>query len=196
MIKMRILCCIWLLFFSPAVTPALSQNNYPPDGIYTSFSAFRTGTPEVVRNQLVRGSSSSSDYVFRQWFSGEKLYYMTGDGERQELDRRSVWGYVENGTLSLFIGNKFHRVSVLGSISYFLESYPMIRGNVAPVVTDARSTAVYRYTPENMLILLAPDQNLFEEFKSLKSTRLQKRRMYSFMERFNRAHPLRSTAGL
>ena len=175
---------------------------YPPDGVYFSFSAFRNAKPDLIKTQLIK-SVYSGDFTIKQWSNTENLFFTDPAGTKQSVVRESIWGFAENGTLYLHLGNKFHRISLLGQISYFLESYPVIKGNMAPVVTETKATATYRmldmetgdivdYTVENLQELLAPDENLFNEFKAITSAKQKKKKMYSFMERFNTAHPLRA----
>ncbi len=180
---------------------AQSEFTIPPDGVYSSLSSFKNGKPDLVKGMLIRSLTGSSDFTIRQWANGEKLYYSDGTEEHKIFSHRDIWGFVDGGNFYLHLGNKFHKFSVLGRISYFLESYPMIRGNMAPVVTDARATSSYRlmdmetgelfdYTPGNLQELLAPDEVLYNEFKDIGSEKMKRRRMYSFMERFNRQYPL------
>lgn len=150
---------------------------------------------------MIRSLASTNDFTIRQWVSTENLYYLAADSSTKNFDSKEFWGYVENGNLYLALGYKFHKVTLLGTISYFLESYPVIKGNVAPVVTETRSTAVYRlldmetgelsdYNVPNLEELLAPDEKLFQEFKAIESPKTKKKKMYSYIEQYNKAHPL------
>ncbi len=192
-----------LVFLLTTVFGAFSQttgNEYPPDGVYATFSAFRNGKPDVIKSQLIK-STTETEYTFRQWVNSENLYYSDSAGQKQKYTPGAFWGYVEKGVLHLFLGNKFHKVHTLGQISYFLESYPTIKGTMAPVVTDSRASSEYRlldmetgdildYTVENLQDLLAPDETLHLEYKSIVSLKEKKKKMYTYLERFNNNHPL------
>lgn len=190
---------IALLF--PATLLAQEQTTYPPDGLYTSFFSFRKGKPDLLKANMIRSITSGNDFTIRQWVSSENLYYLAPDSSKKNFDSKEFWGYVENGNLYLALGYKFHKVTLLGTISYFLESYPVIKGNMAPVVTESKSTAVYRlldmetgelsdYNVPNLEELLAPDDKIFAEFKAIESPKIKKKKMYSYMEMYNKAHPL------
>ncbi|MBL0342578.1 MAG: hypothetical protein IPP71_17780 [Bacteroidetes bacterium] len=202
---------IYLLFLGLLVSSltAFSQqklfepNNttYPPDGVYLTFSAFRNGLPDLLKDQLIK-SVYDSVFTIRQWSNTENLYYKDAAAVKKSMDRKAIWGFIDNGTLFLFIGNKFHKITVLGQISYFLESYPVIKGNMAPVVTETKATAAYRfldmetgeiydYTIENLQDLLERDELLYNEYKAITSLKVKKKKMFSYMERFNKEHPLR-----
>jgi hypothetical protein len=76
---------------------------------------------------------------------------------------------------------------------------------MAPVVTDARSTTAYRlldmetgnildYTVENLQDLLLPDEAIYQEYKSIVSLKEKKKKMYTYLEKFNNNHPLERQA--
>ncbi len=184
-------------FFSFAQKP---EHSYPVEGVYTSFSAFRNGKPDIVKSQFEK-PVTAEEYTIRQWVNSEKMGFRDSANATQNFDPKQFWGFVEKGTLYIFLGNKFHKVNTLGSISYFLESYPIIKGNMAPVVTEARSSSAYRfidmetgeildYTVENLLTLLEQDEILHLEYKSILSQKEKKKKMFIYMEKYNAKHPL------
>ena len=204
--KIYILLFSLLLSSLSASTQNLSadtlKGSYPPDGVYLSFSAFRNGKPDLIKSQLV-SSVYNNDFTIRKWSNTENLYYNDASNVKMSMDHKSIWGFSENGVLFLFLGNKFHKVTVLGQISYFLESYPVIKGNMAPVVTDTKATSSYRfldmetgeiadYTVENLQDLLQRDETIYNEYMAITSLKSRKKKMYVFMERFNKEHPLRT----
>lgn len=191
-----------LLYLLPGMAMAQEAATFPVEGVYSSLHEFRTGAPNITKNRLVRNSSTGLELTIRQWINSEKLLYSDDFGNTSSFDPRDFWGYFENGTLYVFVGNKFHRVSLLGSISYFLESYPKITGNHSPVVTDARAVSSYKmldmetgdvldYDIENLGDLLSRDEELHAEYKAIVSMKVKRKKMYSFMERFNKKYPLK-----
>ena len=202
----RIKTFLFLLFslLTATIQAQSDVNAYPPEGVYATFSAFRNGKPDIKKSQLVK-STAETEYTFRQWVNSEKMYYLDSNNQKLSYDPSNFWGFVEKGVLHLFLGNRFHKVHTLGQISYFLESYPVIKGNVAPVVTEVRSTSSYRlldmetgdihdYTVENLQDLLAPDEIIFLEYKSIVSQKEKKKKMYIYLEKFNNNHPLERQA--
>jgi hypothetical protein len=200
--KIQIIAVVLLFSTLLSVTVvAQEQTVYPSDGVYTSFVSFRKGKPEITKDKLVRSLTSTNDFTIRQWVNSENLYFIDKDSSRKMFESKEFWGFVENGTLYLALGYKFHKVSLLGQISYFLESYPVIKGNVAPVVTESRSTAIYRildmetgdlveYDISNLEEILMRDEKLYNEFMALETPKAKKKKMYAFMEQYNKAHPL------
>lgn len=179
-----------------------SSTKYPSDGIYLTFSTFRKGEPDIRRDQLFKDLKSNQPAVsFRQWFNSPEKYLQTDTAGMVSFGETPVWGYVENGTLYILLNGKFHKVLVLGTISYFLESYPVVRGQMSPVVTDARTVSSYKlldmktgrigtYETGRLETLMKDDQELYDEFRSIVSAKAKEKKMYSFMERFNQRHPL------
>ena len=179
-----------------------SSIKYPSDGIYLTFTSFRKGEPDIQRDQLFKDLKSNQPAVsFRQWFNSPEKYLQTDTAGMVSFGETPVWGYVENGTLYILLNGKFHKVLVLGTISYFLESYPVVRGQMSPVVTDARTVSSYKlldmktgrigtYETGRLETLMKDDQELYDEFRSIVSAKAKEKKMYSFMERFNQRHPL------
>jgi hypothetical protein len=188
-----------ILFTLASPGRALSAE-FPSDGVYFSFEAFRASLPGLVKNELHR-ELDKDDFTIRQWISAEQLYYVSGTGMKLEAGRDSVWGYVENGIAYIHLGKRFHKITTYGSICYFLESYPVIKGNPAPVITETKGMSAYRlldmetgdlyyYTPEDLGSLLERDEKLYAEFTSIENPKERKKKMFLFLEKYNKLHPL------
>ncbi|MBK6641259.1 MAG: hypothetical protein IPI23_03670 [Bacteroidetes bacterium] len=187
----------WLLLI-PMLTQAQNPVSYPVDGVYCTFEAFRNGKPDLVKSQLIK-SVQQIEFTIKQWSTTENLFYTDAQGNKQMLGRDSIWGFSESGVVHIFLGKKFHKIHTLGQISYFLESYPVIR-NMAPVVTDTKGASYYRlldmetgelydYNPESFLLIIENDEALHAEYKAISSAKARKKKLYSFLERYNKAHP-------
>lgn len=196
-VSLYILILTLSCFLLNAQTP---ESVYPAEGVYATFPAFRNGNPDIMTSQIVK-SAGVEDYTIRQWVNSEKLYFLDDKQVKQSYSPDNFWGFVEKGTLYLYLGNKFHKVNTLGQISYFLESYPVIKGNMAPVVTEARATSAYRfldietgeiydYTVDNLMDLLAKDEMIQLEYKSIVSQKEKKKKMFIYLEKFNSKYPL------
>lgn len=178
-----------------------SNPKYPADGIYLTFSAFRKSEPDIRKDQLFKDENAKQPAVtYRQWFSSPDKYLQSDTAGMISFGDKPVWGYVENGTLYILLNGKFHKMLLLGTISYFLESYPVVRGQMSPVVTEARTVSSYKlldmktgkigtYEAGRLETLMKDDQELYDEFRSIISAKVKEKRMYSFMERYNQRHP-------
>ncbi len=199
---MKIKALILFLLSVALNTSSVCGSEYPQDGIYYSFSSFRKGMPELTKNQLFKDSKGEQQATsVRQWFNMAEKYFHTDTAGIRNMGESPVWGYVENGTVYILLNGKFHKILLFGQISYFLEPYPVVRDQISPVVTEARTTSTYRlldmtngrigtFEPGRLETLMREDEELLNEFRMLGSPKIKERKMYSFIERFNKAHPL------
>ncbi|MBL0070329.1 MAG: hypothetical protein IPP34_00060 [Bacteroidetes bacterium] len=187
----------WLLLI-PMLTLAQNPVSYPVDGVYCTFKPSEMGSP-IWLNRSSLSRFSKLNLLIKQWSTTENLFYTDAQGNKQMLGRDSIWGFSESGVVHIFLGKKFHKIHTLGQISYFLESYPVIR-NMAPVVTDTKGASYYRlldmetgelydYNPESFLLIIENDEALHAEYKAISSAKARKKKLYSFLERYNKAHP-------
>jgi hypothetical protein len=171
------------------------------DGVYFTLAELQKNKPSITKEQLFKSYYDKTDFTLSQWANTQSLYFTTGDSIRRKVNRDSLWGYVENGTPFIFLNGKFHKFSTIGSISIFTESYPSMTVGMAPVVTDAKTGVFIRmfdfttgemndYSYENASHAIAKDEELFEEFKALKTLKAKKKKVYKFIERYNEKHGL------
>ena len=172
------------------------QVNKFNDGVYFTLTDLQHNTPTVTKDHLIKSYYDQSDFSIGQWASTQNLFYTAKDENKLKVNRDSLWGYVENGTPYIYLNDRFHRFSTAGAISVFTESYPNIKAGLAPVVTEARSTAVINlfilstgkimeFTPENVADAIEGNEQLYKEFNALKSWKQKRKKMYRFVERYN-----------
>ena len=134
-----------ILLLLTAGFSAMGQSTYPANGIYLTFESFRKGVPDLKAEMLYKDNKKETAASgIRLWFNQEKKWYQTVADSVVDLGEMPVWGFFENGTAYILINGKFHKVILLGQISYLLESYPIIRDHMSPVVTESKSESVYR----------------------------------------------------
>jgi hypothetical protein len=196
---------VWIVLFLFICAKSRAQGVYPTDGVYFSFESFRAGTPELVKDKLFRDSKGAQPVAsIKQWFTTQDLYYTSGPDGMSSMIDKPVWGYVENSVIHVFLNGRFHKILLFGTISYFKESYPIVKGQMTPVVTDARTTSTYRlmdmhtgrigtYEPGRLETLMRDDEELLTAFRALGSAKTKQRQMYSFIERYNKKHPILPT---
>lgn len=189
--------------FSQQMNPAKAakiDNPSVKDGIYFTFEDVKKNKPNLVKENLFK-SYYDTIFTISQWSNTFNLYYKNNEGMRIGLNRDSVWGYCENGIPYICIGGYFHKVSTLGSISVFTEFYPVIRDPLPIAITDVKGTAIDRildfkngrtgdYDLDNLNFILMRDEPLFKEFNSIKKLKSKKKKMYSYLEKYNERHPL------
>jgi len=197
-----IICALLLLHFSSANGQDTIQMEkvFPQDGIYFSFPAFRNLKPDIRKQQIYKYGEDTT-YSLRKWVTSENPYYISESGVKTRLPHDSIWGYAEKNNAYIFLGGRFHKITTLGSISYFLESYPVLKAGMAPVVTESKGTSAYRlmdledgslydYGIESFEYLLGKDEEILKEFRNLRNPKTKRKKMYIFLEKYNKKHPV------
>ncbi len=204
----------WLLTFLlalPAVLPAQQPDKHPAkapplesgklqDGVYLSHAEARLNTPSLFLNDLFK-SYYDSVFTIYQWARTKKLYYHDTNGRRTSLGRDSIWGFSEDGQVYLCFNGYFHKVTLFGAFCLFREYYPTQRDPLSIVVTDKRGEIRDRiydfengrvgdYDMDNVATLLMRDEALFTEFNEITNLKVKRRKMFSFIERYNERHPV------
>ena len=170
------------------------------DGVYFSFESIEKNQPDLLLKDLFKSYYDSS-FTISQWANTQNLYYNDKSGNRQSLNRDSVWGYCDRGTPYICLNKYFHKISTVGMISLFLEFYPLIRDPLSIVRTDSRGTSEERildfetgkvgsYSIEYFIPILQRDEELNQSFMALKKDKAKRKKMYSYIEKYNEKHPL------
>ncbi len=170
------------------------------DGVYFTFESVKKNQPDLLPENLFKSYYDSS-FTLWQWANGNNLYYIDTDGQRKALSRDSLWGFSEGGTPYICLNQRFHKINAVGAISLFNEFSPLIRDPLSLVITDTKGTNVERildfqngtignYSIEFFSSILSRDEDLFTEFNAIKKEKTKKKKMYAFIERYNKRHPL------
>ena len=166
------------------------------DGVYFSSEDLKSNRPTVKKEQLIKSYYDSSAFSISKWANTQNLYYATSAGDKQKVNRDSLWGYVENGIPYIYLNDRFHKFSTSGAVSVFRESYPNLKAGLAPVVTEAKYTSqinlfilangrIDEFTPENVALAIEDNKDLYDELMALKSLKQKRKKMYRFVERYN-----------
>ena len=125
--KTGILLCIMLFIWGQVAV--LGQNRdgmvkYTPefkfkDGIYFNFEQVKQNSP-VSKARLLSSIDYNDRDFFRKLFEQDRIYYYDGIGVRQEIEKKSIWGYSRNGILYIQVQGVFNRITFVGSICHFV----------------------------------------------------------------------------
>lgn len=104
--------------------PADSIVKYTPDfrfndGVFLNFEQVKANNP-IPKAKLLTSTDYNDKDFFKNLFAGDKIYYYDGMGVRQEIDKKTVWGYSRNGILYIQVDGNFSRITFLGSICHFV----------------------------------------------------------------------------
>jgi len=198
---------------------------YDPDfnfkeGIYANFEMVKLNSP-IPKSRLV----TDVDFFDRDFFDKvtekKKISFYDDHGVLQEISTSNLWGYGRNGVLYIHIGQSYHRISYLGSISHLVATVTTYNQNtydpyynyygynsyrymgspnsyatteVRQYLLDFSSGDLMEYSIESVGILLMKDPELYDEFEALRKK--QKKQMkFVYIRKFNERHPLWFPAG-
>ena len=139
------LLCIMLFICGQAVVIGQEREGmvkYTPefkfkDGIYLNFEQVKQNSP-LSKARILSSYDYNDMEFFRKLFEQDKIYFYDDIGMRQEIEKKSVWGYSRNGILYIQVQGAFIRITFVGSICHF----------VADITTvDSRYDSPYGYSP-------------------------------------------------
>lgn len=183
---------------SVAYTPGFPFN----DGLYFSFAAFRSNTPDVPRDQLRNKNGQALGDL--RTASGDVWVPDSSAGVRK-LALDGLWGFCDNGTVFVRAGNGFVRIGMLGSIAHLVYDatyrdwnhygYYGNYGTRTYTVQEQRflDMATGQAVPvsaDGVYSLIERDQVLAEEFNAIPRKQRKEAILFQFVRRYNDRHPL------
>jgi len=171
----------------------------PENGVYMSVEELKFGVPSYQIHQLYK-SRHDDNFSIKKWSRTTRMLVINGVGKRISL-RDSVFCVMEDGDMRVCRGGRFHTVYEFGRVCYFRESYPMVKDQMSPVVTETYGTAEYflldlesgmilDYSLNSVESLIKSDVELLKEFRSIRKLKKRKSLMYLYIEKYNSRNPL------
>lgn len=169
-----------------------------PDGIYFSFSQLSAATPGLLPEQLRNAQQKTVSP--KPWFSRDSLYCITA-GKKVTIPHDSLYAFVDDGQLYLQRKMFAHKATVVGTLTFFTENYP-VSARPAPVSIDQAKQSIPRildfttgrisdYTVAVLEeILQERDSVLYQEYTHLQPQKLKRQLLLRYIEKFNERHPL------
>ncbi len=171
------------------------------DGVYKDFSAFRSNSPTVAREDL-RDDQGLKVSDIRRVVS--KMYHVDANGDRKEIRKDALWGFCQGGAVYIAAGNGFYRIGMMGSLGHMVYEmsyrdwdpymYPyggVTRTILMQQVLDMRTGEFLPFTASGMDRALRYDEVLQEEFRALpKKQRNSTEALFRFLRMYNERTPL------
>jgi hypothetical protein len=170
------------------------------DGVYESVKDVILATPTLLRGNIYGSSSASFNY--KNWFERDSIFTIDDLKHRTVLNKDSIYIIVDKGTPFVCLNKRLHKIQDFGKLSYFIESYPVVKAPFSPVATEQtressprflilNSKKIINYTASSLLDYLSKeDEDLFKEYSSIKQSKQRRNALYSFFEKYNSRHPL------
>ncbi len=199
--------------FSQTKDSVLVTTNFKfEDGIYIDFNAVKYLSPINI-NSIITNLPIKDIEFFNKLCKQEYIEYYNTQGERQKIKTIHIWGYAQNGTLYKNSSGDFFRIPLISSISQYVANVTVMReyandpfmnnnyyyngmGTTRYETKEAHTFIisfeygiVYDYDYKNLEVLLAQDEELFNEYTSLKK-REKKQKIFLYIRKYNEKHPL------
>jgi hypothetical protein len=174
------------------------------DGIFLSYQDFRKNNSLKKAQIISKQDKDQLEFISKVVFE-DKISFEE-NGSVQNVESKSVWGYMQNNTLYINYKGDFYRVPVFGSISYLVANVTVYNpGFYDPrfgVSSGSGTTKEIReflmnyydgiitpFTLQTAEDLLSRDAVLFEAYKKLRKTK-RKEQIYGYIRKYNAAHPI------
>ena len=214
-IRILSLILIFLLFqfigFGQADTTKLVR--YNPgfkfnEGIFLNFQQVKNNAP-IPKSRIVTDVRLNDLDFFEKVLREKKVSYFDDYGLKQEVNTNEIWGYSRQGSIYIQWGEMFNRIPVIGSICHFVANIrvyndryydpyyynyystpaPTSTSELRQLMLDFETGKVIEYNYENLLIILMRDEELYEEYNSLKK-RKKRDQKFLYVRKYNEKHPL------
>lgn len=174
------------------------------DRIFLTYDDFRRMTG--LKKEVIISKEEKEQLEFLTKVLYEEAFSYKDGETLLTAKSKNVWGYLQNSTFYVNYKGDFYRVPVFGSISYLVANVIVINpGFYDPrfgYSTGSTTTKELReflmnfydgqiepFTLSRAEELLSADLQLYAEYNKL-SRRKKKEQIYSFLRKFNLAHPV------
>lgn len=172
------------------------------DGIYLTFEEFKNNDPSI-KEKVIISDNPQTQFLIGNFLKVENISYYDPSGNVQQLNRKEVWGFCSNGSVYIMFKDNFHRVFKIGSIMHFVEEHNRFfydRSNpnsnftrkikLVEYLIDYKTGRILPYNLENFKLFLKRDDELYNEFVSLKKEKKMKEQMFIYLNKYNYKHPI------
>jgi hypothetical protein len=188
------------------------------DGIYFNIEDLKRNNP-LPKERIVTNLDENDYKFFETLLENETISVLDNMGLKVEVQVKNIWGYCQNGMLSIKHNGQFNRIPVFGSICHFIADktyidnrynpyynnyssyyynpyyYPntqTVKTELRQYILDMETGQIMDYTVENLEVLLARDKKLYEEFVKL-SNKKKRQLKFLYLRKYNENNPFNFT---
>lgn len=178
------------------------------EGIYLNFYQVKNNSP-IPKTRIITTININDLDFFEKVLKDKTVSYYDEYGLKQEVKTSDIWGYSRRGSLYIQWGETFNRIPVVGNIchfvanirvyndryydpyynSYYTTPAPTTTTELRQLMLDFETGKVLDYNYENLLVILMRDQELYEEYNSLKK-RKKRDEKFLYVRKYNEKYPL------
>ena len=177
------------------------------NGLYTSFYSFRNNAP-IPFDRIV--SPAYDNDFFKNILKAETISFYDENGTLNELPRKLIWGYANNGKPNIYWNNKSNLIPYIGTISHFVSTElvthyvggtmmydPMYIPSTQSYTTEElvhyfinmNTGEIITYSSKNLLELIKDDTELYNEYSKL-GKRKRVKSVMEYVQKYNKKHPI------
>jgi len=178
------------------------------EGIYINVDMVKKDSP-IPSTWIDTDLNVNDRDFFKNITRNDEILFYDDNGVRTVLDAKSIWGYGDDGNIYINVGGAFHKIDLFGRISHFIA----IRTTYSPIeileghreiwyhqpmelthkneeyLFDILENKVWDFDLDGLERVLEKDQQLWNEFMSLKKRKKEKSK-YVYLMRYNEKYPL------
>ncbi|MBK7888067.1 MAG: hypothetical protein IPJ86_12485 [Bacteroidetes bacterium] len=190
----------------PSQNKEITKSVTLPDGVYLSFQQLKDGKPGIPPAQLqIRTEKTVS---VKQWFKTDSLFYINNFGKKNTISPDSVFAFADDGDVYIQRKGIGHKFTIVGSLCYFTESYPVKNAPLSPVTIDHAKDVIPRmmdfetgefhaYSISSMEeFLKGHDNELYDEYMAIDNLKHKRQLLIRYIEKYNERHPLTTNTRL
>lgn len=176
------------------------------EGVYLSFEDFRNNNP-LPKEEIISTVDREDPAFYRKLFNTRSFRFFNESGAPENVFTEDVFGIAVRGEPFIMFGGQFRKIMVLGMLSYFAPGAgdPEVQpgfaytgeGQSAVLGGDGFRQIIFNFetgeftdlTPEAVADFIEDAPSLHREFLQLKRKE-QRKAMYAFIQRYNKANPI------
>lgn len=209
---------ILILFLIRSLEAQVDSSNYVKyttdykftDGIFLFFEQVKQNTP-LPKTRIITSINYDHPQFFDILLQQNSISFYDNLGQQQTITTSNIWGYAKNGVLYIKINNTFSRITLVGTISHFVathtsySNYPSMgygmgyydqynsmnntSTELRQYILDFNTGKVYNYTEQNLLLLFMQDEQVYDEYNSLRKKK-KRTEKFIFLRKFNERNSL------
>ncbi len=215
-----IFMCLMTATVTEAQPDSLGMVKYTPEfkfreGIFLNFEQVRNNSP-IPKTRILTSIDFSDRDFYIKVLENKSLLFYDHIGMKQEVKSDQVWGFSRNGVLFVSLDDKYHRITIIGSICHFVATvttydtryydpyyynpydyyyrhggYPANTqsSEMRQYVLDFKTGKIYEYDVQSLEVLLMQDPELHDEFSQLKKKK-KRQQKFVYLRKFNERNPL------
>lgn len=185
------------------------------EGIFLNHEQVRNNSP-IPKSRILTSVDYSDRDFYPKVLEKKTVQFYDNLGMRQEVKSSDVWGFSRNGLLFIALDNKYHRITIVGSICHFVATvttydtryydpyyynpydyyyryggYPTNTqsSEMRQYVLDFDTGKVYDYDVQSLEVLLMKDPELHDEYAQLRRKK-KRQQKFVYLRKFNERNPL------